>query len=129
MNIKTLSSTQKGVVAVNRASEIIILSSNGKLTCYTPIADDDGIDLIINSKGSYKPIFLQVKSCFKLQKSGAFVQDVGVKTFRANKSFFILFIYFNIKTLEIDTLWLIPSFKFKHILKGEKIRYEEKINL
>lgn len=114
-----ISSKQKGDISENRASEIITLSSKGRLTCYTPNSDDDGIDLIINPKGTFKPLFIQVKSRFKLQKSGQFIQNVGVNTFLANESFYILFIYFNEETLEIDKLWLLPSIDFK------KIAYEK----
>lgn len=110
-----ISSKQKGAISENRASEIITLSSKGRLTCYTPNSDDDGVDLIINPKGTFKPLFIQVKSRFKLQKSGQFIQNVGVNTFIANKSFYILFIYFNDITLEIDKLWLLPSIDFKEI--------------
>lgn len=99
-----ISTKQKGAITENRASEIITLSSRGRLTCYTPNSDDDGIDLIVNPKGTFKPLFIQVKSRFKLQKSGQFIQNVGANTFSADKSFYILFIYFNKETLEIDKL-------------------------
>jgi hypothetical protein len=115
-----ISTKQKGDITENRASEIITLSSRGRLTCYTPNSDDDGIDLIVNPKTSFKPIFIQVKSRFKLQKSGQFIQNVGVKTFLADQSFYILFVYFNKETLEIDKLWLLPSIDF------QKIAYEKK---
>jgi hypothetical protein len=110
-----ISTKQKGAITENRASEIITLSSRGRLTCYTPNSDDDGIDLIVNPKGTFKPLFIQVKSRFKLQKSGQFIQNVGASTFIADKSFYILFIYFNKETLEIDKLWLLPSTDFKDI--------------
>lgn len=72
-----ISTKQKGAITENRASEIITLSSRGRLTCYTPNSDDDGIDLIVNPKGTFKPLFIQVKSPFKLQKSGQFIQNWG----------------------------------------------------
>jgi hypothetical protein len=115
-----ISSKQKGAITENRASEIITLSSRGKLTCYTPNSDDDGIDLIVNPKGTFKPLFIQIKSRFKLQKSGQFIQNIGINTFKADKSFYILFIYFNKETLEIDKLWLLPSTDFNKI--GIKIK-------
>lgn len=117
--INFISSKQKGAISENRASEIITLSSRGRLTCYTPNSDDDGIDLIVNPKETFKPLFIQVKSRFILQKTGQFIQNVGKNTFIADKSFYLLFIYFNKETLEIDTLWLLPSIDF------EKIAYEK----
>lgn len=114
------SSKQKGNIVENRAIEIITLTSNGKLTCYSPNSDDDGIDLIVKPKSEFKPIFLQVKSRFKLQKNNQFHQNVGIKTFQSDKHFYLLFIYFPIEKLEVEKLWLIPSNKFR------KLAYEKK---
>lgn len=108
-----LSSKQKGEITENRAAEMITLGSNGYLSCYRPITDDDGLDIIINPKGQFKPLFLQVKSRFKLQKNNSFIQNVGLKTFSPNKHFYILFILFNDKALEIDAIWLVPSLDFR----------------
>jgi hypothetical protein len=115
-----ISTKQKGYITENRASEIITLSSNGRLTCYTPNSDDDGIDLIVNPKGTFNPLFIQVKSRFKLQKTGQFIQNVQEKTFVADKIFYLLLIYFNKETLEIDKLWLLPSLEFQDIAYKQK---------
>lgn len=104
-----LSSKQKGNVIENRVSEIVTLSSNGILTCFSPNTDDDGIDLIVNIKGGYTPIFIQVKGRFILQKNGSYIQNVGKKTFKENKHFYLLFVYFDNSILEVKTVWLIPS--------------------
>lgn len=71
--IDFISTKQKGAITENRASEIITLSSRGRLRCYTPNSDDNGIDLIVNPKGTFKPLFIQVNSRFKLQETGQFV--------------------------------------------------------
>ena len=114
------SSKQKGKIVENRAIEIITLTSNGKLTCYSPNSDDDGIDLIVKPKSEFKPIFLQVKSRFKLQKNRQFIQNVGIKTFQSNKYSYLLFIYFPIDKLEVEKLWLIPSEDFKRLAYEKK---------
>ncbi len=106
---ENLSSKQKGDIIENRVAETIALSSKGNLTCFTPYTDDDGIDLIINKKGKYTPLFLQVKGRFVLQKNGSYIQNIGKQTFRENDHFYLLFVYFCISTLEVKTLWLIPS--------------------
>lgn len=104
-----LSTKQKGDVVENRVSEIITLSSQGRLTCFSPNTDDDGIDLIVNRKGYFTPIFLQIKGRFALTKGKCFIQNVNINTFRPHKNFFILFVYFDSNKLEVDTLWLVPS--------------------
>lgn len=122
----TISSKQKGDIIENRTSEMITLSSKGKLTCYTPNSDDDGIDLIVNPRNEFKPLFIQIKSRFVLQKSGQFIQNVGMKTFSANKMFYLLFVYFNQSTLEVDRIWLIPSLDFESLAikvkEGERFK-------
>lgn len=115
-----ISSKQKGDITENRTTEIITLSSKGKLTCYSPNSDDDGIDLIINPKSEFKPLFAQVKSRFVLQKSGRFIQNVGKKTFAKNRLFYLLFVYFNQDNLEVEKIWLIPSIDFASLAYDKK---------
>ena len=115
----SISSKQKGYIIENRIAEIITLGSNGELTCYSPNSDDDGIDLIVNPRGKFNPLFIQVKSRYKLQKSKQFIQNVNKKTFGVNAQFFLIFAYFNPESLEIEHIWLIRSLEF------EKIAYEK----
>lgn len=115
-----ISSKQKGSITENRAIEMITLTSQGRLTCYSPNSDDDGIDIIVNPKASFKPLFIQVKSRFILQKSGRFIQNVGKQTFTSHENFYILFIYFNQTTLEVEKLWLIPSVDFEALAYDKK---------
>lgn len=109
---ENLSSKQKGDIVENRVAEIIALSSKGNLTCFAPNTDDDGIDLIVNQKGEYTPLFLQIKGRYKLQKNKTYIQNIGMQTFRYSRYFYLLFVYFNQETLEVETLWLVPSFEF-----------------
>lgn len=120
-----LSSKQKGQITENRVVELITFGSKGRLTCYTPNSDDDGIDLIVNLKTDFKPLFLQVKSRFKLNKT-QFVQNVKESTFKSNKSFYLIFILFSEEKLEVERVWLIPSEDFKQtaFLKGAGENYK-----
>lgn len=77
-----ISSKQKGYITESRVAELITLGSRGQLTCYTPDSDDDGIDIIVNLKGEFRTVYVQVKSRFKLNKNKHFVQNVGLKDFQ-----------------------------------------------
>ncbi|WP_342528200.1 hypothetical protein MKY84_04985 [Chryseomicrobium sp. FSL W7-1435] len=110
-----ISSKQKGDVTESRVVELITLGSFGQLTCYTPKSDDNGIDLIINKKGDFKPIFIQVKSRFKLHKGRQFIQNIGLSTFISHAAFYIVFMHFNQETFEVECVWLIPSIKFEEL--------------
>jgi hypothetical protein len=63
-----ISSKQKGDVTESRVVELITLGSFGQLTCYTPKSDDDGIDLIINKKGDFKPNFYTSKKQIQIKQ-------------------------------------------------------------
>ncbi|XKH50495.1 hypothetical protein LG275_12975 [Chryseomicrobium palamuruense] len=110
-----ISSKQKGDVTESRVVELITLGSLGQLTCYTPKSDDDGIDLIINKKGDFKPLFIQVKSRFKLNNRNQFIQNVGLSTFQSHPAFYIIFMQFNQENFEVECVWLIPSKKFQEL--------------
>ncbi|OLS37728.1 hypothetical protein [Bacillus sp. MRMR6] len=123
---KNVSSKQKGSVIENRAVELITLGSDGQLTCYLPQSDDDGIDIIVNKKGHFQSLYLQVKSRFALN-GNQFIQNVGISTFSSHESFYLLFFYFNTRTLEIECVWLIPSMEFEQLayLKKAGATYKE----
>ncbi|MEM6814075.1 MAG: hypothetical protein AAF600_06730 [Bacteroidota bacterium] len=113
--LNQISSKQKGIISEHRIAEIVTLGSTGALTCYTPNSDDDGIDLIVNPKGQIKPLFIQIKGRFKLQTTGQFIQNVGINTFVAHPSFYLVFAYYNLELVDVQHLWLIPSLEFADI--------------
>ncbi|RPF54432.1 hypothetical protein [Aquisalibacillus elongatus] len=110
-----ISSKQKGDITESRVAELITLGSRGQLTCYTPSSDDDGIDIIVNAKGEFNTLYIQVKSRFNLNKKKRFVTNIGCKTFKSHSSFYIIFMYFSPKDLEVETVWLIPSKDFEQL--------------
>ena len=124
--ISTLSPKQKGEIIENRVAEIITLSSKGQLSSFMPIVDDDGLDLVVCPKGEFKPLFIQIKSRFNLQKNKSYIHNVGLQTFKANKHFYLLFVLFDLQNIEIVALWLVPSLAFKEnaveIKEGETFK-------
>ncbi|GGG86221.1 hypothetical protein [Paenibacillus radicis (ex Gao et al. 2016)] len=113
INDNFISSKQKGNITENRVVELITLGSRGQLTCYMPNSDDDGIDIIVNPKGKFNPLFIQVKSRYTLNSKGKFIQNVGINTFNSHINFYIVFLYFNQISLEVETIWLVPSIEFE----------------
>ena len=61
---KNISSQKKGSITEARIAELIILYGKTSLSCYKPISDDEGIDLIVKEKGSFKTMYIQIKSRF-----------------------------------------------------------------
>lgn len=74
------------------------------------LCDSEGIDLIVVKNGGFQSVFLQVKGRFNLQKNGAFICDIRMKTFKPHHSYFIIGAYFDPKTLELhDKVLFVPT--------------------
>ena len=65
-------STQIGAIAENLIANALMIESNGRLSPFSPVADDDGIDLLVYDKRSGRAIPVQVKSrTVALKKRGS----------------------------------------------------------
>jgi hypothetical protein len=56
-----VTTTQIGVVGVNLVCNTLIVQSRGRLSPFQPIADDDGIDILIYDKKTGRAVPAQVK--------------------------------------------------------------------
>jgi hypothetical protein len=112
INVSDLSTQAKGNIVEQRIAELILLYGQGLLNVYKPIADIEGIDLVVVKKGIFQPIFIQVKSRFNLRKNNF---QIGVKqnNFKPHHSFFVVGAYFDPKRIDIfDYLVFIPTEEF-----------------
>jgi hypothetical protein len=57
-----LSSTQIGVLAENLVANELMIESEGRLSPFQPIADDDGIDVLIYDKITGNALPVQIKA-------------------------------------------------------------------
>ena len=129
----SLSSKQKGDIAEARVAELIQLYGEETLSCYTPISDDEGIDLIVKRKGSsLQSQYIQIKSRFKLSTKHGFTQTPAKDTIIDNYSMSLIFVYFDLHEGDIgEYVWFIPAPDFiknapvipGNPSKGRKARY------
>ena len=116
----SITNKQKGTIIENLVVELITFGSNGALTCYTPNADDDGVDIILNQKGDINPLFVQVKSRFSLEKNGRYAHNIGVNTCKNHELLYYLFLLYNQLERDIQCVWVVPSRDlFKNIKVSE----------
>ncbi len=121
-----LSSKQKGDIAEARVAELIVLYGDKALSCYKPISDDEGIDLIVKEKGSLKTLYLQIKSRFELTPRGSkqFVQTPSVESVADSYKMALVFVYFDIQKGDIhDRIWFVPAPDFiqkAHVIPANK---------
>ena len=105
-----ISSKQKGDIAEGRIAELISLYGDTALSCYRPISDDEGIDLIVKEKGSLKTMYVQVKSRFGETVGGPFVAHVKQKAISEHYSRAVIFCFFDTEEGDLwNYLWFIPA--------------------
>lgn len=110
IDLSGLSSQAKGDIVEDRIKELVLLYGQGLLNVYKPTNDTEGIDLIVIKNGIYQPLFLQVKSNYKLHGGRNLLVQVADKTLNPHHTLFIVGAYFNPKELELDEkVALIPS--------------------
>jgi len=85
-NSKDVSTKQKGDIAEARIAELITLYGDTTLSCYKPISDDEGIDLIVKEKGSLKTMYIQIKSRFGDNPDNIFTATTKTATIVDNYS-------------------------------------------
>lgn len=105
-----ISTKQKGDIAEARIAELITLYGDTNLSCYKPISDDDGIDLIIKEKGSLKTMYVQIKSRYGANPDEAFTATVKAGNMIEHYSVGVIFCYFDTEKGDLwDYLWFIPA--------------------
>lgn len=123
-SLATISTKMKGRIAEDRIASLIALYGDKALSCYRPLSDDEGIDIIAKEKGAIlgKTIYLQIKSRYSLTRKGrAFVSSVRASTLVDSYKMALIFCYFDFKEGELaDNLWFIPAPEF--IKKANRLK-------
>ena len=123
---KNVSSKQKGDIAEARIAELVTLYGETTLSCYKPISDDDGIDLIVKEKRSLKTMYIQIKSRFGDNPNAIFTANVRSDAVIDNYSMATIFCFFDTEDGDIwNYLWFIPApdfIKKANSLMGGKMK-------
>lgn len=117
---KDLNTKQKGDIAEARVAELITLYGNEGLSCYRPISDDEGIDIIVKKRGELDVVYVQVKSTYGY-KDRSFVSTVKEKTIVNKERMLILFVYFDLSEGDLfEHVFCIPAPDFLRLTHNEK---------
>jgi len=107
---KGISTKQKGDIAEARIAELITLYGDKTLSCYKPLSDDEGIDLIVKEKGSLKTMYLQIKSRFGDNPDAIFTATTKSSGIIDNYSMAVIFCFFDTEEGDLwDYLWFVPT--------------------
>ena len=109
------SSTQIGAIAENLVANVLMLASDGRLSPFSPVADDDGIDLLIYDKLTGRALPAQIKSrTVALKKRGNSSRgnvvhfEVRKATFRSDRCACVLLVLLTEDASQIERSWVIP---------------------
>ncbi len=122
---KDVSTKQKGDIAEARIAELVTLYGDTTLSCYKPISDDEGIDLIVKEKGSLRTMYIQIKSRFGNNPDEIFTATAKSSGVVDNYSTAVIFCYFDTEEGDLwDYLWFVPApdlLKFANKLDSGKL--------
>lgn len=114
-----LNTKQKGDIAEARVAELITLYGDEGLSCYRPLSDDEGIDIIVKKRGDAEVAYVQVKSTFG-DTSRGFVSTVKEKTIINKRRMLMVFVYFDLTEGDIhEHVFCIPAPEFLKLTKNE----------
>ena len=120
-----ISERQKGDIAEARIAELVTLYGETSLTCYRPVSDDEGIDLIVKQKGIPKIMYVQVKSRFGDNSGDVFTATVKTHNVVDNFSMGFVFCFFDTERGDLwDYIWFVPApsfFKMANRLSDGKL--------
>lgn len=115
-----LNSKQKGDVGEARVAELITLYGNEGLSCYKPVSDDEGIDIIAKRRGKLEVAYIQVKTTYGYKERG-FVATVKEKNILNKSRMLLVFVYFDLSEGDLfDQLFCIPAPNFLRLTKNDK---------
>lgn len=131
----TLTSTQIGSLAENLVANEIMIESSGRLSPFQPIADDDGIDVLIYDKKTGKSAPLQIKARTSAinkpgkQERGNTVHFEHRKaTLNIERNSFLLCVLLDESLRATERAWLIPLRDVPHIAADRDDKYVIRAN-
>jgi hypothetical protein len=104
-----LSSTQIGAIGENLLVNRMMRASNGRLSPFKPVADDDGLDVLFFDKETGNSVAIQLKCRTHTDGKGKTAQfDVRKKTFKGEHHAYLVAALFNEDMNGFVCRWFIP---------------------
>jgi hypothetical protein len=117
-----ISHTQLGRIGEYIVSMSLLMHSRGRLSPFTPAADDDGIDLLVYDKLTGHALPLQVKARTRTLKARRNTVHFQVRraTFREESRGFLLALYYERDGLQVQRAWLVPMSELIDVARAGK---------
>lgn len=123
----SLNTKQKGDIAEARVAELLTLYGDEGLSCYRPISDDEGIDIIAKRREKLEVAYIQVKSSYGYKERG-FVSSVREKQIINKERMILVFVYFDLSEGDLfDQVFCIPAPDFLRLTANEDKKPGERV--
>jgi len=123
----SLTSKQKGDIGEARIAELITLYGDQGLSCYQPMSDDEGLDLIVKRRGELDIVYIQIKTTYGYKDRG-FVSTVKEKNIFNKERMLIVFAYFDLSEGDLyPNLFCIPAPDFLRLTANEQKKTAERV--
>ena len=123
----TLNTKQKGDIAEARVAELLTLYGDEGLSCYRPISDDEGIDIVVKRRKKLEVAYIQVKSSYGYKNRG-FVSSVREKTMLNKQQMILVFVYFDLSSGDLfDQIFCIPVPEFLRLTANKNKKPGERV--
>jgi hypothetical protein len=125
-----LSSTQIGAIAENLVANELMIESKGRLSPFQPIADDDGLDILIYDKVTGKAVPIQIKArTTTLKKRGTNTRgniahfEVKKSSHRDDRHALLLCVLLSPGLRSTERAWLLPLHDFPKLASVKESKY------
>lgn len=123
----SLTSKQKGDIGEARIAELITLYGDQGLSCYQPMSDDEGLDLIVKKRGDLDIVYIQIKTTYGYKDRG-FVSTIKEKNIFNKERMLIVFAYFDLSEGDLyPNLFCIPAPDFLKLTANERKKTSERV--
>lgn len=130
-----LTSTQIGAIAENLVANELMIESGGRLSPFQPIADDDGIDLLVYDKvtGNALPIQVKartntIKKSGKQERSNTAHFEVRKATFKDTRSAILLCVLLKPDLRSSERTWVMPLEQLASLSSEKELKFVIRAN-
>ena len=119
---------------LGRAGELALtldalVSSDGQLELFTPVADDDHLDLVAGLRGGLPALGLQVKTTDHLDRNGLVEAIASYPAGEVREDPAFLYAILLMQSVQIRALWVVPSPDFNRLAYRYEVEGREKLEL
>lgn len=125
MKKENITSTQKGVIAEHIVANELMIETDGRFSPFSPLADDEGIDLLIYDKKTGKALPIQIKSrtggiIKKGKESNTIHFEIRTVSLKNKKYAYFLAVLLTKDIRSVERAWLIPMKDISSLLNIRK---------